>query len=102
MVEPPATAGTCGTQAPFTVLRKEQMMDPAQVTQLIGDLEAKVQENPEAARQRVAELKAKVQGLSPEEQEQIRQAVQELKDRAQDLPAEQQAQLADIVATIRG
>ena len=76
-------------------------MDPAQVTQLIGDLEAKVQENPEAARQRVAELKAKVQGLSPEEQEQIRQAW-ELQDRAQDLPAEQQAQLADIVATIRG
>jgi outer membrane murein-binding lipoprotein Lpp len=61
-----------------------------------------VQENPEAARQKVADLKAKIQTLSPEDQAQIRAGIEELRSRAQNLPPEQQAQLQEIVATIRG
>jgi cell division septum initiation protein DivIVA len=77
-------------------------MDPGEVTTFIDDLHTAFQENPEAVRQKVEELKAKVQTLSPEDQAQIRQGIEELRQRAQNLPPEQQQQLADIVATIRG
>jgi hypothetical protein len=77
-------------------------MDPTNVATFIDDLQAAVAENPEAAAQKVAEIKAKIATLPPEEQEQIKQAVAELKQRAQNLPPEQQAQLDDVVSTIRG
>jgi polyhydroxyalkanoate synthesis regulator phasin len=81
---------------------KEHQMDPSEVTTFIDDLHTAVQENPEAARQKVANLKAKIQTLSPEDQAQIREGIEELRSRVQNLPPEQQAQLQDIVATIRG
>jgi len=77
-------------------------MEPMDVTQFIDDLQSAVKENPDAARQKIADLKAQVATLEPEQQAQVKQAVAELRERAQDLPVEQQAQLADIVSTIRG
>jgi ElaB/YqjD/DUF883 family membrane-anchored ribosome-binding protein len=59
-------------------------MDPAEVTTFIDDLHTAVQENPEAARQKVADLKAKIQTLSPEDQAQIREGIEELRSRAQE------------------
>jgi ElaB/YqjD/DUF883 family membrane-anchored ribosome-binding protein len=87
----------------FASLRERSTtMDLTEVTQLIDDLKTAVDEDPEAARQKVADLKAKIQTLPPDEQAQIKGAVAELKERAQNLPPEQQAELADIVSTIRG
>jgi ElaB/YqjD/DUF883 family membrane-anchored ribosome-binding protein len=77
-------------------------MDQPDVKQLITDLQTAVQQDPEAARQKVAELKSRVAGLPPEQKDEVAQLVDDLKTRAQALPSDQQQQLADIVSTIRG
>jgi hypothetical protein len=77
-------------------------MDIADVTQLIGDLQAKVESDPAGAAQKIAELKDKFATLPPEQQEQVQAAISELRQRAQNLPPELQQQLGDIASTIRG
>jgi hypothetical protein len=76
-------------------------MDIAEVTQLIGDLQAKVEADPAGAAQKIAELKEKFSTLPPEQQEQVQAALAQLRERAQNLPPELQQQLGDIASTIR-
>jgi hypothetical protein len=77
-------------------------MSTTEVAQFIDELYAAVEADPAGAAQKVAELKAKVAALPPEQQQEIRGAVEQLKERAQSLPEDQKAQLGEIVATIRG
>jgi hypothetical protein len=77
------------------------VVDIAEVTKLIGDLQSKVESDPQAARDKIAELRAKYDTLAPEQQEQVKQLITELRQRAQNLPPELQQQLGDIVGTIR-
>ena len=58
-------------------------MDPADVTKLIDELQTGSPRQPRRGpTEKVADLKAKIQTLSPDEQAQVKQAVAELKERA--------------------
>src|SRR5215510_9874409 len=77
-------------------------MQIAEITQLIGDLQKTVDSNPQAAAQKVTELKAKFASLPPDQQEQVRQQIEQLRSKASSLPPELQDQLRDIASTVRG
>jgi hypothetical protein len=80
--------------------RRGSTMASADIAQLINDLQTAVTNNPAAAAQKVADLKAKYAMMPPDQQEQVKKAIGELGAKAGTLPPELQQQLRDIATTI--
>jgi predicted secreted Zn-dependent protease len=96
------TATTKPTVVRVPSLRKEHEMESMESQgTLLDQVQSAVQADPAAAKQKVAELKQKIQGLSAEQKAQLREAAPQIQQRLQNLSDEQKAQLADIVQTIR-
>jgi ElaB/YqjD/DUF883 family membrane-anchored ribosome-binding protein len=99
------TAGTAITKPTICrvpSLRKEHEMESTETGgTLLDELQALVHADPAAAKQKAAEFKQKIQGLSAEQKAQLREAAPQIQQRLQYLSDEQKAQLADIVQTIR-
>ncbi len=76
-------------------------MDPMEVGDFITKLQTAVIDNPERAKEVIAEIKEKVAGLDPDSRAKVADAMDDLRARAANLPEDQKAQLQDVVATLR-